>query len=369
MSLPTFAISVPIGSWHPFLPACLESLICQDTPLEVAILDASGDARVLELVDRVADRFGERLAYRRHGPDQGQSDAIAEGWANISGDILGWLNADDILYPDALDRASKSFLNDLELDAVYGHSTIIDDAGAFTGYHWAVEPPGPRLLESGIVSQPSCFFRRSATDSINGLNKDLHYTMDWDLWIRLYTNGHRFTFIDSVLSMVLWGSDTKTSSFNKERQAELLRLIRSHSPKAKQKKIFRSFAIQNALDRIRPRLLKDLIVRLFVRGRKVINGLSADGLILENFHLPVCHYQPHAVKALKIEVNDCSQVAQIAVDGKAIATNQVSTSTLICPLENSLPPGKIANLVIVSPKGCARLRHVALLSDLGQPVA
>ncbi len=217
-----FSIAMPIGSFHPFLADSLASLLAQKAKLNIAFLDASGDPRVKAL----ADRFDDRLHYRRHGPDGGQSDAILEGWKHAPGDVLGWLNADDILYPDALEKALERFQREPELDVVYGHSAILDEHGRMTGYHWAVEPPGPRLLEAGIVSQPSCFFRRDAYERAGGLNADLHYTMDWDLWIRLYKSGAKFGFTDDVMSMVLWGDDTKTSSFNIERRRELRAIAR-----------------------------------------------------------------------------------------------------------------------------------------------
>ena len=85
--MPRFAISVPVGAWHPFLPHVLASLKAQGPDVAVALLDASGDARVKALGDAEAGW----LAYRRHGKDKGQSDAILEGWANVDSDWLGWL--------------------------------------------------------------------------------------------------------------------------------------------------------------------------------------------------------------------------------------------------------------------------------------
>ncbi|MEM0928875.1 MAG: glycosyltransferase [Pseudomonadota bacterium] len=359
---PTFAISVPIGSWHPFLAFALESLICQNVALNVAVLDASGDARVEDLVDRVSPRFGVRLAYRRHGPDGGQSDAICEGWNNIDGEVLGWLNADDILFPNALQHAVDAFAADPKLDVVYGHSSILNDEGAMTGFHWAVEPPGPRLLESGIISQPSCFFRRKPTDDVGGVDKALHYTMDWDLWLRLYASGARFGFIDEPLSMVLWGADTKTASFNKRRQDELKRLIKTYAPEERQRKIFRSFAIQNTLDRIRPAALQSLAVRTFVRGRKVVYGLSADGLIREKSLVPLAHYQAEAPDVIDIHVSDSANVSCVLVDGAPVELTRLNKTTLRCEPTTRIEAGRTVQVVIKAGKHPVQLRKVALTS-------
>ena len=216
-----FAISVPIGAWHPLLDDCLASLTGQGGRAEIAVLDASGDRQVSALLDRYKDHF----AYRRAGPDKGQSDAIIEGWRNTNAPLLGWLNADDALYPGALAAAAEKFAAEPSLDLVYGDSTIIDDAGAYKGYHWAVRPPGEDILTGCTISQPSCFFKRDAVERVNGLDVDLHYTMDWDLWVRLWRAGAQFGFLDSVLSRVLWSDEAKTGGFNAQRRAELERII------------------------------------------------------------------------------------------------------------------------------------------------
>ena len=101
----TFCISVPIGAYHPFLETCLKSLAAQEAPVQIALLDASGDDRVRA----VAEKHDHLFAYCRHGPDGGQSDAIIEGWRNTDGGILGWLNADDFLLPGAFARARRNF--------------------------------------------------------------------------------------------------------------------------------------------------------------------------------------------------------------------------------------------------------------------
>lgn len=281
-----FAISVPVGAWHPLLPACLESLRQQNVDLQVAILDASEDPRVFE----VAEKHDHWLSYRHHGPDSGQSDAILKGWAAVEGDWLGWLNADDTLMPEALSRVSSKIAHEPELEIVYGHSNIVDDAGRFTGYHFNVEPPSERLLQSGIISQPSCFFSRTAYDRAGGLDQDRHYTMDWDLWIRMFKSGARFGFIDEVLSTVLWGAATKTASFNAARRAELKSLISEHSPASEHRAVFRAFAIHTLADLVRPDPLKRRVIRRLRRSGPRIFGLRADGQIDQGAELHLTHY-------------------------------------------------------------------------------
>ncbi|MBU1289333.1 MAG: glycosyltransferase [Alphaproteobacteria bacterium] len=298
--MPTFAFSVPVGSWHPFLAASLASLRAQGAGVSVALLDASGDPRVKAL----ADLHDDWLAYRRHGPDGGQSDAIIEGWQHVQGDWLGWLNADDILMPGALDKVRSRLAQDSSLDVVYGHSSIIDETGAMTGYHFNVEPPGPRLLQAGIISQPSCFFRRSACEGIGGVNPDLHYVMDWDLWIRMYEADAKFDFVDAPLSMVLWGEDTKTASLNKRRRSELQDIINRHAPPEARTGTFRAFVVHAAADRMWPAGLREKLRRRLRRSGPTVFGVRADGLVQPGASLILAHYDDAPKTGLTLEF-DC----------------------------------------------------------------
>ena len=273
MSTGVFSIAVPVGAYHDLLASCLESLRRQTAPVQVCLLDASGDARVKQL----ADSFASLFHYRRHGPDAGQSAAIAEGWAHSDGDILGWLNADDFLYPDALRDAAGAFASDPGLDVVYGHSAICDEKFRMTGYHWAVSPPGEELQRGCNISQPSCFFRRQACEAVGGLDPNLHYTMDWDLWLRLAAARARFSLIEKPLSAVFWGAGTKTSNFAERRRGELHRLIERYGPAGSKLKTLRGFAVQAALDNLRPVALRTWVRDHVFSNKQRVFGVAPDG--------------------------------------------------------------------------------------------
>lgn len=220
-SEPTFAISMPIGGWHPLLPAALRSLAIQDARFELAVLDASGDARVRDALDA----SGIAFVFRREGPDAGQAAAIAEGWRHARGDVLAWLNADDLLMPGALRRAVVEFSSNPGVDVVFGDSTIIEADGSILGVHGQVGDVDSGISIINCISQPSCFFKRSAVDRVGGLNEHLGYSMDWELWIRMQRAGCRFVRLPDFFSAVYWGQETKTSELSFPRLSELF----SHS--------------------------------------------------------------------------------------------------------------------------------------------
>lgn len=323
-----FAISVPIGAWHPILPDCLASLAAQGADLEVALLDASGDPRVRTL----ADEFADLLAYRQHAPDDGQADAIATGWANTTSDILGWLNADDILMPDALDKVQAAFARAEKPDVVYGHSMVFDEQKRFISYQWGVEPPSERLNSAAIISQPSCFFKRSSVDEIGGLRRDLHYTMDWDLFLRLYRAGAKFGFIDEVLSLILWGQETKTSSLNAARRAEIKAITDTFRTNEKPLRTMLGFGLQNIVDNAPP-AFRQLLLRALIRGRRKIHGLAADGLIKGSASLEFCHYENELVDHLDIELSHSAAIEAVEVNGTPLDLEPTRTGLRVQPPE------------------------------------
>lgn len=290
----TFAIAAPIGAYHPLLRDCLQSLVAQDPRPVISVLDASGDKRTAAAIDE----FGRAIAYRRAGPDAGQTAAILEGWEKAPGDILGWLNADDALYPGAMAQAAAHFSDNPDTDVLYGHSVIINDDGAITGYHWAVEPPSAAILSGCIISQPSCFFRRTAYEKAGGLDAALHYTMDWDLWTRLWKAGATFRFADSVLSRVLWSREAKTGGYGPRRRRELNRIIDANNPPLRRLKSRAGFALHHLLEYAAPQGLAGAARR--IRAVRSINGLGRNGEIGEAAEIPLVHYGREPARSILV---------------------------------------------------------------------
>lgn len=346
-----FSISTPIGSYHPLLPRCLASLREQRAPTSVALMDASGDARVT----RLADEYSDVIRYRRHGPDAGQAAAIREGWAHTEGDILGWLNADDVLFPGALAAAARAFEADPSVDVVYGHSAICDLGMRFTGYHWAVSPPGEALRLGCNISQPSCFFRRAPTEAVGGLDGSLHYTMDWDLWLRLDAHGARFSFLDAPLSAVFWGEGTKTSGFNATRRKELSRLIERYTPAPRRAKVFRGFSVQAALDRLQPMALRRLArERLFPNKQRVF-GIGPDGRLDETAAVHWFHLMPTPKERVRLELGGEGELGittSVANDGVDVSASEVTVR-----FAEPVPPATLVQVTVrTAPNRLRRLR-------------
>lgn len=352
-----FSLAVPIGAWHPRLEVCFASLAAQRASLQVALLDASGDQRVVD----AADRWRNLFSFRHHGPDNGQADAIATGWAQTSGQILGWLNADDALYPDTLTKVLSRFEAADSPSVVYGHSTIVDSQNRIRGWQYGVEPPSERLGYAAAVSQPSCFFLREACDQAGSINRKLHYTMDWDLFLRLYHQGSQFAFIGEALSEVLWETTTKTASLTPRRREEIQRIDKKYSPDDPPASSLRGFRVQSLLDQS-PEPVRELMSLYLMRNTKPFFGMQAHGASASGFILPIMHYRDKAVTGAELSFigKRPSNLSATLDDAPCAVSNAQRTVRLLFP--NEISSGQRASLKVTFDHPGGRFRWLQLVS-------
>ena len=139
-------------------------------------------------------------------PDRGLSDAVNKGIRLATGEVIGWLNADDAYEPGALDAVGRAFTERPEAVWATGRCRIVDASGAdirrpVTAYknfllrRWSF----PLYLTHNFISAPATFVRRSALDEVGPLSESYRYSMDYDLWLRL-ARGHRPLLIDRDLA-------------------------------------------------------------------------------------------------------------------------------------------------------------------------
>lgn len=302
-----FSIAVPIGSYHPVLRTTLESLRVQGEGVRVAVLDASGDPRVAAILDE----YASLIQYRRDGKDAGQAAAIAEGWREVEGDVLGWLNADDFLYPGAIAAARRVFDMEPDIDVVTGDTVFIDEAGRFTGFHPGIGTPDERLLTSNPISQPSTFVRRSAVEKIGGISTSLHYTMDWDLWVRLYKADCAFARDSGCLSGVRIERGTKTMRFDRARRREVLKLIAPHASVTRKLKVMTGFWLQYIDDRtgLVSRMLDRMHSRAPASGDS--DRLVSQRAFTRSARMPLIHFGTGAGARLDIQCEGGPYLAEI----------------------------------------------------------
>jgi glycosyltransferase involved in cell wall biosynthesis len=158
--------------------------------------------------------------------DNGQTDAVNKGIRATSGEIIGWLNSDDIYYPGAISKVVAYFDAHPEVEIVYGQADHIDlEDKPFEEY-----PSEPwnlaRLKETCIICQPALFFRRSVVDKHGLLDESLNYCMDYAYWLRLGKEGVKFAFLQEKLAGSRLYADNKTLGARVKVHAEINDMLR-----------------------------------------------------------------------------------------------------------------------------------------------
>jgi len=187
---PTLSIVIPSLNQAGFLPKTLDSLLKQQAPppFEVIIVDGGSTDGTLDYLKTLTDPC---ITWTSE-PDQGQTHAINKGLAEAQGEIVTWLNSDDVYLPDTLRLVANTFDTYLNKQWLVGRVSIVDQAGrelrcSVTRYkNRRLNRYRYRsLLRENFISQMGVFWRRSFGDEVGPLDESLHYTMDYDLWLRM----------------------------------------------------------------------------------------------------------------------------------------------------------------------------------------
>ncbi len=141
--------------------------------------------------------------------DRGQADAVNKGILNTSGNIIAWINSDDIYHPNVFSTVATFFHNNPSALAVYGLSDHIDEKDRVIGPYPTEPWDYDRLFETCYLCQPGVFFRRELVDELGPLDPNLQLCMDYELWLR-YGGFTDFHYLQETLAGSRLYDSTKT---------------------------------------------------------------------------------------------------------------------------------------------------------------
>jgi glycosyltransferase involved in cell wall biosynthesis len=183
LDLPKISIVIPSFNQGEFIERTIRSIVDQSYPsLELILMDGGSTDNTMEIVER----------YRRHfyhiesGPDGGQSSALRKGFELATGDFVSWLNSDDTYEPGALLIVGQHLRAHPELDFVYGDVNYIDSEDRLIANKRSI-PYTRGIVRYAFLTFPqmSAFWRRTIHNAVGGIDPDLRFCMDYDLFVRL----------------------------------------------------------------------------------------------------------------------------------------------------------------------------------------
>lgn len=207
---PRISIVTPSFRQGGFIARTLDSILDQNYPnLEYVVQDGGSSDGTVDTLKRYADR----LTRWTSEPDKGQGDAINRGFAGTTGEIMAWLNSDDLLMPGSLATVGKFFAERPDVDVVYGHRIIIDGNDDEIG-RWVLPAHEADVLRwADWVPQETLFWRRSAWNKVGGqIDTSFQFALDWDLLLRFQDAKLRIERIPRFLGAFRVHADQKTTA-------------------------------------------------------------------------------------------------------------------------------------------------------------
>ncbi len=238
-NLPSISVVTISYNQAPYLGECLQSVFMQRIPeLEYIVVDPGSGDGSREILARHADEIDLRILEPDHGP----ADGLNKGFSAATGDVFGYINADDRLLPGALEHVQRTFAARPQIDVLCGAIRIIDRDGRPSLRARTADRFNLARYAAGIctVGQQATFFRRSAFEKAGGFNPENRINWDGELLVDMALTGARFATTTKVMgdfrvypgSITGSGLHLEKARIEHDRIKEKIRLhgVRLHSP-------------------------------------------------------------------------------------------------------------------------------------------
>lgn len=227
---PLISVIIPSFNQGDYIEDTILSVIGQQYPnLEIIIIDGGSTDNTIEIIQK----YSEHIKYWHSCKDQGQADAINQGMKLSSGEVLCWLNSDDMYLPGTLLDIGKRFMGRTNQHLlVYGAAVTIQETSENlrSGSQIPSSIDAFTLTYKDPIVQPSTFWTRKLWEATGELNINYNYVLDWDWFIRASRMG-KFEHVSKFYSVYRFHPEHKTGNGGIDRQKEILEIVRNYSSK------------------------------------------------------------------------------------------------------------------------------------------
>ena len=190
--MPTFSVVIVNYNYGRYLEQAIRSILEQSyKSFELIVIDGGSKDNSLEVIEK----YSKQISWWISEKDKGQSDALNKGFSKAIGDYFLWVNADDLLLPGALAAAAHELELHPDCKWLTADTVLFDSKGkiyrCLYGGHWNTWLMKKTYI-TNIINAPSSIFHHTLFEKVGGFDPDLHYVMDFDLWIKFVDSGARF---------------------------------------------------------------------------------------------------------------------------------------------------------------------------------
>jgi glycosyltransferase involved in cell wall biosynthesis len=218
---PRISIVTPSYNQGCFLEATIRSVLLQGYPnLEYIIIDGGSSDETIEILNK----YSKFLSYWISERDRGQTHAINKGLAKSSGEIIGWINSDDLYTSRALLTIASAFRKNPSVDLIHGNRILINALGKVTG--WSILPKFAPSQYGYVICSETTFWNRSSMEKVGLLNESLECAMDLEFFLRIYKIG-KFLKLDDFIGYFRYHDSSKSSTLKSQMHFEATAIWRN----------------------------------------------------------------------------------------------------------------------------------------------
>jgi glycosyltransferase involved in cell wall biosynthesis len=226
-SNPLITVVIPSLNQGLYIEESIKSILNQDLPIEIFIMDGGSDDFTLEIIKK----WEFYISGWQSQKDGGQAAAINKGIKLGKAPFVCWLNSDDYFLPNSLSKLLKEFNNNQKTPVIYGKSLNFDQKFRKFSEINVESFSKNRLSKRCIISQPATLIRRNSFEEVGGLNTNFSMSMDYDLWWRLFLKFGDFVYINEYIAVNRDHEKSKSRNFKYKHFIESIQIVKHYNQK------------------------------------------------------------------------------------------------------------------------------------------